>query len=595
MKKFLFFVLLFLGMALFPYASSAEVIDNFQANIKINPDSSIDVVETISYNFQGMYRHGIFRTIPIKYQARGGNYNLRISDIQAVDAVGNPYSFQTSYQGNNIEIKIGDPNQTITGKKEYVVKYTILRAINYFDTQDEFYWNITGNEWPVAIKEASAEISLPKSINDKHINAQCYSGIFGSTDTTKCSAEVTSDKTTVSIRSNVVLQSDQGLTAVIGFPKKIVAQPTKLQLFLLTLEDNWVLALPIFTLFTLCYLWWTRGRDPKGRGTIIAQFDAPDNLTPLEVGTLVDIDADNKDVSAEIVNLAVKGYLKITRIKDKGILFDSTDYLLEKLKKEDDLKNNFEKKLMRSLFAGDLNEIMKINTIDEAGKMIIRNSLTMKSTKLSDLKNVFYKNLAGIKEDAYSSLIAKGYFRENPKTIKVLYGSIGGGVVLFSLFILSSVISGIAVISLVISGILIAIFGLIMPARTKKGVNGKEYVLGLKEYLSVAEKDRINFHNAPEKNFSQFEKLLPFAMVLGVEKEWAKQFEGVYAQNPNWYNDPSGANFNSTLFVHNINSFSLAANSNLSSVPGGASSGSSGFGGGGFSGGGFGGGGGGSW
>jgi uncharacterized membrane protein len=136
----------------------------------------------------------------------------------------------------------------------------------------------------------------------------------------------------------------------------------------------------------------------------------------------------------------------------------------------------------------------------------------------------------------------------------------------------------------------------LMPQKTLKGVATKEYILGLKKYLSVAEKDRLKFHNAPDKNPQRFEKLLPYAMVLGVEKEWAEQFKDIYKQNPNWYEDRTGSPvaFNSLIFVNSLNSFSSEANSSLYSNPSSGASGGSGFSGGG-SGGGFGGGGGGSW
>jgi uncharacterized membrane protein len=133
-----------------------------------------------------------------------------------------------------------------------------------------------------------------------------------------------------------------------------------------------------------------------------------------------------------------------------------------------------------------------------------------------------------------------------------------------------------------------------MPARTQKGVEAKEYIEGLKLYMTVAEKDRINFHNAPEKNPQRFEKLLPFAMALGVENEWAKQFEGIYNQQPSWYNDPTQQTFTALLLINSLSTFQTQSQGALVSSPSSAGSGGSGFSGGG-SGGGFGGGGGGSW
>ena len=134
-----------------------------------------------------------------------------------------------------------------------------------------------------------------------------------------------------------------------------------------------------------------------------------------------------------------------------------------------------------------------------------------------------------------------------------------------------------------------------MPAKTRQGALAKEHILGLKRYLTVAEKDRIEFHNAPEKNPEHFEKLLPYAMVLGVEQEWAKQFAGIYNQQPNWYDDSSGKYFTAFALTDSLNNFQAKADTTLASRPSSASSCGSGFGGVGFSGGGFGGGGGGSW
>jgi len=115
-----------------------------------------------------------------------------------------------------------------------------------------------------------------------------------------------------------------------------------------------------------------------------------------------------------------------------------------------------------------------------------------------------------------------------------------------------------------------------MPARTKKGVHAKEHILGLKRYLSVAEKERLKFHNAPEKNPTHFDHLLPYAMALGVEEDWADQFEDLHRKPPSWYDDGQGGVFNAIVFTRAINNFSSAANTNLTSKPSSASSGFSG-------------------
>jgi uncharacterized membrane protein YgcG len=190
----------------------------------------------------------------------------------------------------------------------------------------------------------------------------------------------------------------------------------------------------------------------------------------------------------------------------------------------------------------------------------------------------------------------KGYFAGNPQTTQAKYFALYF-VFLFIAFILILVLTGstpggYAVLSFIASLGIAGVFAYYMPRKTKEGVLLREKILGLREYLSVAEKGRLKFHNAPEKNPSEFEKLLPYAIVLGVEKDWARQFEGILRANPSWYEDPRGLdNFTALYFVSSLGDFS----SDFRATAATAASGSSGMGGGGFSGGGFGGGGGGSW
>ncbi|MFH0852381.1 MAG: DUF2207 domain-containing protein [bacterium] len=576
MKKIFFLSTLFFGLFFCLPAFAQEKIDSFDVTIKINSGATINVSERIQYDFGDLQKHGIFRAIPIKYEARGGNFNLRISDISVADENGNPYKFQISYPTSDIQIKIGDADQFVSGQKIYVINYTIGRAINYFSDHDELYWNATGNEWQVPIEKSSAKIILPSPIEQGKLDAICFAGALGSNQpcTNYAFKNAGSGLASEIDFSQLLLTPGQGLTIAVSVPKGVIAKPSTLQNILETIKDNWIVFLPFLTFFIMLYLWYTRGRDPKGRGTVIAQYEAPDNLTPAQIGTLIDEKVDAKDISSEIIYLATKGFLKITRTQNKGFIFSHEDYLLEKLKEPDALAPAG-RRLMEALFPQSLN-----------------------TKKLSDLKNKFYKDVPDIKSKLYDSLVKEGYFPESPVRTKTKYIIIGV-LVLGGVFLLGELFAGaigsLGIISLIVSSVLVIIFSLAMPVKTKKGVDAKEDILGLKEYLSVAEKDRIKFFNAPEKNPERFEALLPYAMVLGVEQEWAKQFEGIYKEPPSWYSDPSGHAFNSLILIHSLNNFNHSASSALFSAPRGASGGGSGFGGGGFSGGGFGGGGGGSW
>lgn len=568
-KKFLIILCLF-GILFASSVLAEEKIDDFQVSAKINSDSSIEITEKIQYNFSGLQKHGIYRNVPVVYDRNGTKYKLRVNNIKVlVDGLDAEYT--TSNQNGNLQIKIGNADQYITGVRLYVIKYNIKRAINFFDDHDEFYWNATGNLWQVPIAQSALTVSFPKNISESDLKKDCFAGPGGSIANCLSSRYIF---TQPSLTDSAIFVSDylnpgSGLTAVISFPKGVINKPSLFLNIWYFLLDNFWIFLPFLVFVIMLYFWYERGRDPKPASTIIAQYDVPDNLTSAEIGTILDNKADNLDISADIISLAVRGYIKINRLAETGIIIKSSDYELEKLKSQSDLPNVFEQKLMASIF-------------DKKEKV-----------KLSDLKNEFYKDLEKIKESVYDSVTQKGYFTANPEKSKKIY-LITGAVFMFSSFYFFG-ISLIAGFSVIVTGFIIMIFGYFMPQLTIKGQRTKEYILGLKLYLGVAEKDRLEFHNAPEKNPQLFEKLLPFAIALKVEEKWAKQFEGIYNSQPSWYNDPRGTNFNTILFVSSLNSFTASANSNLVSTPSRAGSGGSGFGGGGFSGGGFGGGGGGSW
>src|SRR4030042_6554936 len=177
MRKYIIFWVILLSFA-FGTLAFAEQIDSYDVDIKINPDASINVSEQIQYDFGDLERHGIFRYLPIKYKARGGNFKLRISDISITDETGSTYNYVVTYPGDRIQFKIGDADILITGKHTYVINYTIKRAINYFADHDELYWNVTGDEWPVPILKSSASIILPQEFPTSKLQAVCYSGTY---------------------------------------------------------------------------------------------------------------------------------------------------------------------------------------------------------------------------------------------------------------------------------------------------------------------------------------------------------------------------------------------------------------------------------
>lgn len=582
MKKI---ILVFLFVLLiFPHAASGEEqILDFSVSLNINADASVKVEETIVYDFGADFRHGIYRDIPISYQRHGGNYNLKLEGVEVRDKRGAFLKYELSRQGKNLRIKIGDANVAVNGSQTYVVSYTVKKAINFFDNHDELYWNATGNEWPVNITRVLAEVTFPQSISQDRLQTVCFAGYFGSQ--TPCQGiglSLSSPGQVVEVSFwNNDLPSGQDLSIVVGLPKKIIAQPSAWQVFLETLNDNWVLGIPFLVLILCVYAWLVRGRDQGDLRVVVPEYEVPENLTPVEAGTLVDEKADDVDISAELIHLAVKGYVKITRLEKKIFrLFDSVDYELELVKPKDGQLTRFQSRLLEGIFSDKL-----LDSSKGAKK------------KLSGLKNKFYKDLITLKEMAYNEVVLKGYFLKSPESVRKSSRHFGLILAVAAIFLGIYVGNLYLLLVAALSGVIIFIFSFFMPAKTFKGARVKAKVLGLKLYLSVAEKDRLKFHSAPEKNPAVFEHFLPYAMVLGVEEAWASQFEGIYKQPPKWYAGNPGT-FSVRAFTHTLGDFSNSANTAFVSRPhsaGGADGGFSGFGGGGFSGGGFGGGGGGSW
>ena len=574
-----------------------ETIVSYITNIKVNTDNSINVTENITYNTGSQEHHGIYRDL---YPYSSQKKKMAIDSITVTDENGNPYLFQISNVGGNVRIKIGDPNQTFVGQKTYVIKYRATKAVAQLKDIDEIYWNVTGNDWGMPISQARAEVILPTGT--KMVQSACYYGPKGSTD--KCPIATVSDNNAYFFNAPPVLNPHEGLTIAVGFPKGTTAP--------YSFYDNiynflpWIIAifLPLVT-FIFSFMYWRKnGRDPKGTGVIVPQYDVPEKLTPMEVSGIVNEAVKPSDISAELIYLATLGYISI-RQDDTEIIgpFKATDYELTRLKDPSDLPNDFDKKLVNSLFSSrpQLSPSAILNLIFKNESLAVNQESNelLKQVKLSDLKFVFYKETESIINLALASFTTKGYYKNLGRMkgigaialIAALFTAfqIGLFTIVLSVFIFNENIIQI-IIGVALSVTIYLIFRHISPAKTEKGVALKEYLLGLKDYLQIAEKDRLQFHNAPEKKPEVFEKLLPYAMAMGVLDIWAKEFDGILAAPPSWYSGPVTNGFNAVAFGHSLNSFSTFASSSMTSSPS-----SGGSGGGGSSGGGGGGGGGGSW
>jgi uncharacterized membrane protein len=563
-------ILLLVIFAAMPAIARTLVFKHFDAQVQMHPDGTIDVTEVIEAQFTGVW-HGIYRSIPVEYTDDAGlNYTLLLDQINATDSEGQKLKLEQNREGRNIKFKIYVPAAE-DATRTILLHYRVLDALRFFQDHDELDWNVTGNEWQDPIELVTAHIELPAGVTGLH--AIAYTGVNNSRTE---DARIEISDNIVDIRSTRRLGYRQGLTAVVGFDKGFVHPPSGSVKLMRFLQSNSPLLIPVVAFFVMLWLWWTRGRDPQ-RQAISVQYEPPDKLTPGECGTLVDNEAAMRDITATLVDLAVKGYLTIEQKEESHLLglTHSKDYIfhMKKTPTEWAAARSHEQEMLSALF--------------DAG--------ASPDVNLSALQNHFYTRLPAIRDRIFSALMKDGYYLHRPDTVK--QGYIGAGLVIGGLLVFGGVgyfqnATGIAAGSWIsagiASGLVICIFGWFMPARTVTGARALEKVLGFEEFLGRVEKDQIE---RLEKTPELFEKYLPYAMALRVEKKWVQAFSGIALQPPQWYQGYYGGNFTAFYLVNDLNMMSMQAGSVMASAP--RSSGGSGFGGGGGSGGGFGGGGGG--
>jgi uncharacterized membrane protein YgcG len=569
-----FFVLLF---CVSPCYSQDFTITDFNAAITVNEDSSFTVRETISVDFHRP-RHGIYREIPYVYSdSQVDSVKTPTGILSVRDGAGRKIRYKISRTGNLINVRIGDPGEYVTGFQKYEIYYKVENAVLFFEDHDEIYWNVTGNYWKAPIKHAQCSVRLGTEGITKKYQASCYTGRTGSDES---SCRFTPYENFIEFSAQRSFSAGEGLTIAYGWDKGLVSPPSAFRKFLwkINLRQNWIYLIPLMSLIAMANLWSSKGRDPRQREAVTVMYGPPEHgnrpLSPAEIGSLVDEKLDPRDITASIVGLAAKGYITIEEKTEDGFIFDSKDYYLSKLKETDDSLTSFERELMSGLFSPG-----------EAGVMV------------SDLKNSFYKKLEALKNTLYGELMDKKFFSSNPQSVRQLYAGTGVAVgVLLAFFFNFSMGSYLGDFRAITAGILTGLpilgFSRYMPVKTRKGAGVYMDILGFEEFLNRAEKDRLE----RMKDDHLFSKFLPYAMALDVADNWAKAFEGIYQEPPQWYVSSGGfRTFNTRGFSRSISTAMTSLSSAMYSAPRSSGKGGGFSGGGGSSGGGFGGGGGGSW
>jgi hypothetical protein len=570
-------ILLTLSLCAFAPAAFAKSwrVTDFQDTITVAQDGSAVVTERITLAFEGEW-HGIHRTIPIEYPGPNGtNYRLYLSVASVTDDSGGALKYDSSISNGSRDLKIYIP-EAVDTTRVVEITYRVRNGTRFFKDYDEFYWNVSGNDWPVPIDHASATVQFP-AVAAGSLRAQAFTGVYGSSQR---DATARVDGAEARFETNNPLPMRGGLTIDVYIPKDILKEPNAIVRFFWFIGGNPIVFLPLVTFAGMFALWWWKGRDPDPGVSVAPMYEPPFGISPAEAGTLLDDTIHPRDITSTIVDLAVRGYIKIEETSEKILVFTHKDYVFHLLKPRDqwgaDLAPH-ERVMLENVFAGGAD------------------------TSLSSLKNRFYTAVPVIRQDIMSALRTKGIYLVDPESANGY--SIGVAVAILALFGLFQFLGWanffnyvlLLVVCIPLSAVIWFLFARIMTAKTVKGGRVHVAVLGFQEFMNRVDADRLKAMPP-----TTFEKFLPYAMALGVEHHWAQAFAGIVKDPPQWYVGPGGyvGGFNPIFFSSSMHSMASDMHQVFVSSPRASSTGSGfggggfGGGGGGFSGGGFGGGGG---
>jgi len=539
-----------------PFFAAAESIPAFTAHYEIEENGSVLVTERVTYDFESEERHGIFRNLLLTHSdGATAWYKRRVVELEVLsvtrDGIAEPYEITGSTER---EIKVGDADITINGPHVYELVYRLLGALRLApDGTPELYWNVTGREWPAAIAKASFTAS--GAVGE---TASCYTTtgdcVMSGDATSGWSVEVTNlpsgEELTVGVGTNL----DPALAA----PKETWRTDLIALLLMIPMSIGAIIAMWRYEYF------YYRKRP------IIAEYEPYEGVEPMFAGTLLDDQLGAQDITAGLVYLAEQGFVHIKRTERKVVwLFDVTDYELTIKRPLAEVPSEF----LRSV-------LILVFPIDAAvDTMVSLSSIKRDTTKKIENSKI----ISELSEAVRADLVTRG-FMESKRIRPRDYVIIG---LFFVLIIFTSAIQ--SVIGIVWYLVLIAatvLYSIYLAVsyrrRTAKGYEAMYHLKGFKEFLSVTDKERFDFHNAPERSPEQFMQYLPYAIAFQVEKKWAAAFADMEITTPSWY-EGNTSTFAATAFASDISSFTSSVTSSTSASSGGGSAGGGGGGGGGGS------------
>ena len=534
--------------------------ERFDTDIQVHPDATFTVRETQVANFRGSFSflNRDISTGGASFSDGVTHGKVRVSDIQVYDLNGNPYQSWgvESYDGGKtVSIEFSATNE----QKGWIIEYRVSGAIIFSTDYDRLYWDAVSYERDVPIKSSQTTVRLPTGANMDQVRTETYVNRDfppGSTESGRDGDTLWWSATDIPPNTTVTID--------VAFPKGLVQVPLLYRswfgVFMLVLSFALFLAL----LVSMLILWWKKGRDIGRPELDVVVYQPTEGLKPAMVGLLVNEKQSPEDISATVVDLAIRGKLTIFE-EEKGKVFKGKRYGFRRRDRSEYDLLSYERKVLDGLF--------------EEGDVVTED----------DLKHKFYAHIPDIKKGVTREVKEKALFSRDPRKVRTKYMYLMLSIILplpilvvilwswFDLGYLVLLIPG-----LILGGISVGIVGHFMSRRTRKGSEAYSQAMGFKEYMKTAEREEMK-SMTPET----FQENLPYAMVLGVTEKWAEKFSDIYTTPPEWFVG-SYTSFSTVYLASSLSSMSRSTSSTFASSP--SSGGGGGFGGG-SSGGGFGGGG----
>jgi uncharacterized membrane protein len=546
----------------------------------VHPDTTVSVDEEQTYAFNGVY-HQAVRTIPHKgldavsdAEVFDGETGLPLAYSRSKldktkESSWNKYTVYNEGGQTYIEWYYDLSKTRSPNKHTWIVRYNIHGALAFYKDHDELYWNIF-TDYAVPVDSADVSVVLPGTVTNR-------SASFYTTSSLRFTADAPNESSYHFLVTDIPPQED--VTFAVGWQKGLVDQSAYWRDFF-KMYWQFFAALAI-TLCSLIYsiVYWRREEYiNRGRGTIVPEYDPPKNLRPAMAEVLAKGRISQKAWPASVVDLAVRGYLKIEEEKESHLfgLVKNTEYVLTKIKEPDTALEEYEKDFMDTLFAGS----------DTFSTAEVKKSPSLQHKLARGVDKVTRKLYQETATDTNAFDVDPGHIKwtKNPH----MFWRFVGSVAILSVLSFATGLPGIG-IGLVGGGIIMLYAVFLRTRLNQSGHVLKEEWLGFKMYLETAEKYRMQ-NLTPDI----FEKYLPYAIMFGVEKKWAKAFEtlNIKVDQPGWYTPAVGSNFASSSGMgFSPSGFSSAFSASFvssfaSSGGGGASGGGGGAGGGGGGGGG---------